>query len=459
MASIWSVPPSPFNYDYFDYLDKIGDLGAWNHVDIIAIHPYRPDAPEGDLNRRTETMNLRQELRRLDGLLLEHGAKPIWFTEIGWATHQGAYGVNEDTQAFFMVRMFILALTHPSVEKIFWYDLRNDSDPNAPYNRPVYEAGDPEFNYGLLRRAYPLNPNSPNLRKPAFLAYRTMTQMLSGLWLNGIAAEDDRPEWPGVYWYHFANTQRRVDVLWRTDGAAPTKTVFCNCREALVRNWNGEVTHLIYASDGMIQLRLENPGAPLYVEYDPPPNPDGELFETTGHTLRGVFRNYWYNNGGLERFGYPLTEELIIPDGHGRPRVVQYLERARFEHYPENSGSVNEVFLSRIGDTILQRQGIDWQTLPRVASAPENCQYFEAVGHSICPPFLDTWQRYGGLVGLGYPLTEAYVFSLDDTGEQYTVQYFERARLEYFPQREGTGNPMNFGMLGREYLIVWGGMP
>jgi hypothetical protein len=135
--------------------------------------------------------------------------------------------------------------------------------------------------------------------------------------------------------------------------------------------------------------------------------------------------------------------------------VVQYFERARFEHFPEYSGTPSEISLSRLGDSILRRQGINWQTLPRVTEVPEECLLFEEVGHSICPPFRATWERYGGLNGVGLPLTEAYDSVHPDDSQPYRVQYFERARLEYYPDR----GAMEFGMLGREWVVQWGGMP
>ncbi len=460
LVSIWSEPPSPYNYDYLTYLSIIGNLGAWNYVDIIAIHPYRPDPPEGEIfkHKGTDSLSLRDELRLVDELLLKHGPKPIWLTEMGWPSHHGAYSVSEDDQAFFLVRTYILAISHPSVEKIFWYDLRNDTAPDALYHRPYFANENPQFHYGMVRRTYPLDVNDVNLRKPAMVAYRTMTNMLAGLWLNNVLAENDRPDWPGVYWYRFTSDARRVDVLWRTESAVPVKQIACGCREALVRNWNGDVEALIYTYDGNISLRLNDPGAPVYVEYDPRPASDGEYFEITGHTIRGTFRDFWYGNGGLARFGYPLTEELLIADGGGRPRVVQYFERARFEHYPESSNPNLKVVLSRIGETMLRRQGIDWTKLPRIRSAPDTCRFFADIGHAICPPFLEVWERYGGLEGIGYPLTEPYPAMDKATNTPYTIQHFERARLEYYPNKNGQAGVTEFGMLGREYLVLWGGV-
>ena len=455
LASIWSHPPSPYHYDYFDYLDQVGRLGGWNHVDIIAIHPYRPDTPEGDVWRRDQSLTFHQEMARLDDLLRTYGPKPIWLTELGWSTYRGVYGVAEDTQAHFLVRAYLLAIAHPSIEKVFWYGFRNDTAPAAPYERPIYADDEVEFHYGLLRRTYPLDPGRGDLRKPAFLAYRTMTEMLGGLTLRDVA----RNGADGVYWYRFEGVGRRVDVLWRTGEAAPAIEVACGCREALVRAWNGEVQHVLAAVGGRVSVRPVAIGAPMYIEYDPPSR-NSQVFAATGHSLGGAFRRFWETRGGLARFGYPLTEEVIEPEpGSGRPRTVQYFERARFEHFPELSGTPYEVQLSRLGETALQQAGIDWRALPSQSEAPPECRLFPETGRSLCPPFLEAWERAGGLDLVGLPLSEPFEVEEEGTGARYTVQYFERARMEYHPTRAGSAATIQFGLLGRERLVRWGGMP
>ncbi len=50
LASVWSYPPSSTTYDYFDYLDELGRLGAWEDFDVLSIHPTgstRPRARPG----------------------------------------------------------------------------------------------------------------------------------------------------------------------------------------------------------------------------------------------------------------------------------------------------------------------------------------------------------------------------------------------------------------------------
>ncbi|GAB4188708.1 MAG: hypothetical protein OHK0022_00740 [Roseiflexaceae bacterium] len=455
LASVWSYPPSPTTYDYFDYLNRIGELGGWGFFDVIAVHPYRPDSPEGAPWRRDHAQTFPEEMRRLDELAARYGSKPVWLTEIGWPTNQGFPGVSEDQQAQFLVRLYVMAMAHPSVEKVFWYDFRNDNMPGAPYDRPVYNNRYHELNYGILRRTFPLNPDDPGLRKPAFVAYRAMTQALAGLQIVDAPATGLRPEWPATYWYRFGGA-RRVDVIWNTDSNNQVVPIPCECREVLVRQWTGRVRFLLTPQNGVINLRLDEQGSPMYIEYDPLAAPGPQTFAATGHSLRGAFRAFWQANGGLERFGYPLTEELIEPEaGSGRPRVVQYFERARFEHFPEYSNTPYEVQLGLLGDTILRRFGIDWQMLPKVPEAAPGCQFFPATGHSLCPPFLQRWQRLGGLPLLGQPISEPFETKRPGSDQSYTVQYFERARMEFFPEYAGTPYEVQFGLLGREVLTRW----
>jgi hypothetical protein len=455
---------APFDYDALEYLDQVGALGGWQHVDVLALHPYHPAPPEAPIQRFERQVTLQDELRYLDTLMQRYGHKPVWITELGWSTNQGWPGVSEQAQAHYLVRAYLLALAHPTVEKIFWYDFRNDTYPDAPYSRPVYNSREVEFHYGLLRRSYPLDPAQADLRKPAFLAFRAMTQMLAGLELQSIAANGNAPDMAGFYWYRFAGEGRRVDVLWRVGEAAPAVQVRCDCREALVRAWDGRVLQVLYPVAGMLTLQAGAPGAPLYIEYDPPTALDGLRFLETGRSLRGAFLNYWQERGGVIRFGFPITDELIEPEaGTGRPRVVQYFERARFEHYPEYSGSPSEVRSDSLslGWLALQRSGGDAVPAP-AARNTAGCRLFASDSGetvALCPPFRAVWERYTAVAPLGAPLENARMVVLPESGTVRQVQYFTHARLEHFPEYAGTPFEVQFGLLGRELFTSVGEMP
>ena len=53
---------------------------------------------------------------------------------------------------------------------------------------------------------------------------------------------------------------------------------------------------------------------------------------------------------------------------------------------------------------------------------------------------------------LGLPITEPFETRRPGGDQTYTVQYFERARMERFAEFAGTPFEVQFGLLGREVL-------
>jgi hypothetical protein len=83
------------------------------------------------------------------------------------------------------------------------------------------------------------------------------------------------------------------------------------------------------------------------------------FFPATGHTLGGVFNEFWLHNGQLSAFGYPISEEFgEINAIDGRLYLVQYFERARFEYHPEHAGTPYQVLLGQLGDEYARARGL-----------------------------------------------------------------------------------------------------
>src|SRR5262245_28365465 len=75
---------------------------------------------------------------------------------------------------------------------------------------------------------------------------------------------------------------------------------------------------------------------------------DHHTFPETGHTVSGLFWQYWQTHGGLAQQGYPISEEFTeVSDLDGQPYTVQYFERAVFEQHPENQAPY-DVLLSQL---------------------------------------------------------------------------------------------------------------
>ncbi|GAB4432116.1 MAG: hypothetical protein OHK0015_19250 [Chloroflexi bacterium OHK40] len=95
--------------------------------------------------------------------------------------------------------------------------------------------------------------------------------------------------------------------------------------------------------------RLAQLGTPWQPGPGAPASPGCAAFPETGHQVCGAFAAYWRANGGLERFGLPVTGEFTT-ELEGRPYTVQYFERRRFELHPEIGPSA--VLLGLLGSEV-----------------------------------------------------------------------------------------------------------
>lgn len=86
-----------------------------------------------------------------------------------------------------------------------------------------------------------------------------------------------------------------------------------------------------------------------------PETPDHHYFPETRHGAHFAFWRYMRERGGLDSFGYPISEELYGEQGW--PYAVQYFQRARLEYHPEHAGTPWEVELGLLGDEFLRRRG------------------------------------------------------------------------------------------------------
>lgn len=171
---------------------------------------------------------------------------------------------------------------------------------------------------------------------------------------------------------------------------------------------------------------------------------NSHLTQQNGPRVWGPFEQYWKANGGLQRFGLPLTG--VFPhNGY----AAQWFERAIFTYNPNNPDPYK-----------VQMQNIGWMAaatrctetpFSRVASAGTG-QYFQPTGHNLSGKFLSYWKSQGGLQMFGYPLSEAFTERNKTNGKEYLVQYFERFKMELHPEAAGTPYEVQLGLLGAERL-------
>jgi hypothetical protein len=166
----------------------------------------------------------------------------------------------------------------------------------------------------------------------------------------------------------------------------------------------------------------------------------------TTKCIEGRFLDQWNAHGGLAINGYPLTDERVEILEDGREYWVQWFERVRMEYHPDNRPQY-QVLLGQFGRAIHPAD-------PPVGPQP-GMRHFGETGHNVPPDFLAYWDANGGLPQFGFPLSEVFRERLEN-GQEYEVQYFERARFERHPGNP-PGSNILLGQFGRRILNApWG---
>jgi hypothetical protein len=216
-------------------------------------------------------------------------------------------------------------------------------------------------------------------------------------------------------------------------------------------------------------------------------------YPETGHNVSYEIKQFFDANGGVTRFGLPLTEvvsdtmvvDLFVEVPTTLPRstttttaitdmvalspapatttsrqtivvepttglLVQYFERARIEYNP-NLPPDNRISLSRVGSLVTQgnrHPAFTWLS----GTADPQRDFYPQSGHTLGGVFRHYWQNNGDIAVFGYPISEEFEEMNPMDGKSYRVQYFERARLEYHPEHQGTSYEVQQGLVGKQLL-------
>lgn len=100
----------------------------------------------------------------------------------------------------------------------------------------------------------------------------------------------------------------------------------------------------------------------------------------------------------------------------------------------------------------LRRAALPVPPCPRTAG----CAWFTETNHAVANGFKTFWDANGGKQRWGLPITEEFKDTSLIDGKLRTVQYFERTRLEYFPENRGKAGEVQETSLGREVLRLLG---
>jgi hypothetical protein len=401
------------------FMNRLLDLGAGNYLDVVAFHGYvSSDGLDTDVYSDTIWPLLGQARTR--------AGKPLWITEFGWRSDcgDGSAACSEAAQANHVARNLAMLFKIGGVAKVFVFMFKD------PGNQPNY--------YGITR--------ADASAKPAFVAVQTMAERLAGLTYAG---QVDLGV-PGVWSMRFSAPSRTVDIVWSQSGAQDLQFPTA---DTSARIWRIDGSKQdVSASGGGVSLHVSND--PQLVERDgqalaPSGSSRCHYFAETNQSLCDGFLDFWEQYGGLMAFGYPISGELQ-EDG----RTVQYLERMKFEYHPEAAGTAWAVMGELMGRVITVGRDTEPSFVSIADPHDASCNYYAETGHTLCRGFKSYWEQHGGLWMYGFPISQELQERNPDTGEIYTVQYFERARFEWHPENAGTQYEVLLGRLGAQLFAA-----
>jgi hypothetical protein len=319
-------------HDSFNKDVAFTEIGFGSYINS----PARWDQPQ-----KTDMLDLGVQGRAVDATMQVWSGIP-WFRGIYWWHWEpwvGGGGQN-DTSDTLNNKPAVQVLTR-------WFG--GSSQPPAPpvagptpaqpqpAPQPAPQPGQAGINNPAFNRVA-----SPGADSPTRVYFQATGHTLQG------AFYDYWKSHGGLWLFGYPLSEEYQEVS-ATDGKAYTVQYFERQRFEYHPEYAGTSNSVLLGLLGSYMVKGRTDGAFGRIAAFPS-SPTLIYFEATGHSLGGSFLTYWNQYGGLQIFGYPLSEEYQeVSTTDGKPYTVQYFERARFESHPENAGTPNEVLLGLLG--------------------------------------------------------------------------------------------------------------
>jgi hypothetical protein len=169
-------------------------------------------------------------------------------------------------------------------------------------------------------------------------------------------------------------------------------------------------------------------------------HPQRRYYPQTGNTVSYAFLQYFDGHGGLDVFGYPITE-LLMEGG----TVVQYFQRAKMEWHPENPIS-SQIALGNLGTEYLARNPLPIPTTGQVS--PQRYDSGGAPGHARATPVVP-WPTVGPVAPTPTPLPVVASFDVA-TWLKYAITGQGGSQTVYVEVTDDRGR----GLAGVEIEVV-----
>lgn len=222
----------------WEWLEQFFAQGGLDRLDAVTSHPY---------TQPLSAPSMGEDIERLRSMMREANngqEKPIWITEMGWATMED--WVTEEEQAAWLVQVTAATLGH-GAERLYWYEAADQR------SNPVQG----EVNMGLFRSDTAVLPlgNEP---KPAAVA-----QVILASQIGGMESAEVEDLGKGLESYIFSGADTSSRVVWATDPDKPVTLELTSGAPIRVTDIYGE-TKSQRPKDGKLTITVTD--SPVYID-------------------------------------------------------------------------------------------------------------------------------------------------------------------------------------------------
>jgi hypothetical protein len=231
----------------FDFLEACFKAGLLNYWSAVSVHPYRHEDPETAANDYCRLRALIERYRTARG---SEPAREVPIISGEWGFSSAWRKLDEATQGALFAREMLINAAN-GVPISIWYDWHDDGiDPKEP-----------EHHFGLVKNSYLGDQNQAYPTKPAYLAARTLSLLLSGYQFEkrlSVGSDTD-------YVLSFAKGADRRIAAWTTSNVPHQIVIPSVPGPAAVTKHTGEPLASISTSSEGLKLAVSN--SPIYIRF------------------------------------------------------------------------------------------------------------------------------------------------------------------------------------------------
>jgi len=225
-----------------NYLETCLKAGALNYWDAVSVHPYRQNEPE---SAYLDYNNFKTLIARYapPGKTI-----PIISGEWGYSVSWGNY--TDQRQGDYIVREFLSNIAY-GIPLSIWYDWHDDgTDPKNAEN-----------NFGTVRYPYHSGQTPVYDPKPAYLACKTLGQILGDFHFDGTETTDGKQTDHAL---RFAHNHDRRWAAWTS--APQPHDITIPIPKGIYSLWNEQGQKRLSVTAGDRGLTIAVSGSPIYIE-------------------------------------------------------------------------------------------------------------------------------------------------------------------------------------------------